>query len=288
MKMKRLFLLFLAALALCASGHASQNYPEPCGGKLSGTNQGSKLCQSLIEEWGFEEASDTSRYGAFGSALLEPDGANVGNVAEIKALDGTLSLHLNGTSDYLWQLGNLPTGASTIAMWFRANSLPATVGNKATLVTSQAATGGTGNLFGPKVYLETTNAVGPKAKICYTNAEQETWVSQVVCSANDSILVNTVYHVSTGESPFFAGKSRLYLALDGGAMSFTTLAYYTMQGAGVTFVGAAHGGIATGAFTEYCACDIDQLTLYGRAFDAADNNIIVWGGLGLAYPFSTE
>src|SRR5262249_54586621 len=125
--MKELFTA-LALMLLSVSIGAGQNYPDPCNGVLSGTYKNSPLCYGLIEKFSFEENSNSPRFGARMSMLLEPQGANVGRTTALIANDGSFALSLNGTSDYLWQLGGLPTGSSTIAFWFKPTSLPTSVG----------------------------------------------------------------------------------------------------------------------------------------------------------------
>ena len=283
----KMFLAFAFVLtAFVPAVRAGQNYPEPCTYKDATGSKASPLCGGLIEYWGFEEASDSPRFGAFGTALLEVNGKNTANIAEIVSIEGTKSLDLESTDQaWLWQLGGLPTGSSTIAVWFKLESLSSTVGTKQTIVSSNTA-----NIAGPELYVETTNATSPKAKVCYTNYEAETSNQLTVCSAADSLLVATAYHVAAGESPFFVGKSRLFLSLDGAAMTTTAAAYYTVSGIPLTDVGAHRSSYLGGTFSQYFDGQLEQLIEWRRPLTQAEINLLVVAGTKSprSYPFATE
>lgn len=284
--MKLLFKFVLVVLlCLPCLASAGQNYPEPCNYKDSaGVSKASPLCGGLIEYWGFEEASDSPRFGAFGTPLLEVSGKNTARIAEILAtLEGSWSLDLaSANQGWLWQLGGLPAGSSTISVWFKTNSLGA-VGTKYTIVSANTV-----NVPGPELYFEVTT-VGTSGKVCYTNYEAETG-TQIgpLCSSAGSVTGQSLHMVTVGESPFFVGKARLFLSLDGAAPSFTSTGYYTRSGITIMEVGAHRSKYLAGPFSQYFDGQLDQLILWSRPLTAAEITLLYNGGAGRAYPFATE
>jgi len=75
-KMKKTFGFVLAIAALAVLPRAARPGPyaaEPC--------IQSRLCIDLLDHFSMEEASNSSRYGRYGSTLHERSGVNTGNVA---------------------------------------------------------------------------------------------------------------------------------------------------------------------------------------------------------------
>jgi hypothetical protein len=262
---------------------AAQNYPDPCNHISSGfTRYASPLCSGLIEHWPFEEGSDSPRFGSFMTALLERDTKNVANIAEIRNLDGSNSLDLESTDQsWLWQFGGIPTGASTIAVWFKTESLPASAGQKMTILSANTA-----NAPGPELYVEKTST---SAKVCYTNYEEETNTQVTVCSADNSVANATHYHVAAGESPHHIGKSRLFLSLNAATLLTTSTAYHTRGGIGILDVGAHRSAYNNATFSQHFDGQLDQLLFYARPLTSAEITLLYGpSGNGRSYPFSTD
>ena len=283
--MKKLLLVCLVLLP--SLGNTGQNYIDPCAGVISGANKASSLCGGLLEHWSFEEATDSPRFGSYMSTLLETGVTDVARATPaIKSTLGTYSLDLESTATnkWLWQLGGLPIGSSTIAFWCKPESLVATIGVKQYIANSS-----TNALLGPSVYLVTTNTVGPKGKVCYSNYELETDTVVTVCSVDDSILPGTAYHVAVGESPYYLGKSRLFLSLNAGAFITTPTAYWTQSGMPLLEIGAYRSKYITSpTFSSFYDGLLDQFLIYNRPLTLAEVGLLNSNGNGLAYPFVTE
>ena len=285
--MKKLLVGALAlALALMVTPapavKAGQNYPNPCNHIDGGFSRfASPLCSGLIEHWPFEEDSDRPRFGSFMTALLERNVKNVGRFAEIRPLDGDYSLDLESTDQsWLWQFGGIPTGASTTAVWFKTESLPASTGQKMTILSAN-----TTNAPGPELYIEKTST---SAKVCYSNYEQETNTQVTVCSADNSVSNATVCHVAAGESPYHVGKSRLFLSLNAGTLLTSATAYHTRGGIGLVDVGAHRSAYSNATFSQFFDGQLDQLLLYGRPLTPAEITLLYVSGSGRTYPFFTD
>ena len=279
---------FLLLPLFPALSSAGQNYPEPCASYVAGTAKVHSLCVGLIDLWNFEEASDWNRFGVFGTSLHEVSGKNTANIAEILAgLDGTLSLDLVATNQgWLWGLGSLPSGSSTISVWFKLTSMSSTVGTQQFIASSNTV-----NVHGPSVWIETTNAVGPKGKACYGNYEAFTNTPLTICSAADSIdgAVKPVTLLVVGESAYETdGKSKLFISLNGAAKTLGGTAYWTQEGVGITDIGAYRSAYSSGTFNFYFDGKLDQLAMWGRALSNQEISQLYASGLGKPYPFSGE
>jgi hypothetical protein len=283
--MKKLFLVGAAVAAMVTPADAGQNYPEPCNIVSGGTSKIGPLCNGLIERFAFEENAGSNRYGVFGSVIMEKIGADLSRGALVlNGPGGAYAASFNGTSDYLYAFpGGLPTGSSTVALWFRPTSLPSTVGNKATLISNDNT-----NIPGPEIYLETTATSPTQAKVCYRNYEAETNNALTVCSASNSIQLNTTYHVAVGESPYFVGKARLFLSLNGATMLTTTEGYYTGSGGWVLVMGAHLDKMSSGTYSQYFAGLIDELWLFSRPLTQAEITLLYNSNNGSSYPPATE
>ena len=265
---------------------AGQNYPDPCSYSNQTNQFTSVLCAGLIEHFAFQEDSDSPRFGSYMTYFLEPEASNVGRIAEIASgLDGSYSLDLESSSSQrLWTNGALPTQNSTIALWFKTESLPASVGQKMTIISAN-----TTNAPGPEVYVERTSIDGGgDAKVCYTNYEDETNTQLIVCSATDSVTNAVAYHVAVGESQYHTGKSRLFLSLNGGTLQTTSAAYWTRVGVGIITVGAKRSAFANYSHSQYFDGALDQLVFYGRALTTAEISLLYNGPNGRVYPFYTD
>jgi hypothetical protein len=98
----RVVLAVLAAaiglsLAIVGGGSpamAGAYYPDPCLASRS------RLCSGLLEHWDLDEASNSTRWGAYGTPLLEPQPAV--NIANRAGKIGSAADFTGSTSIYFW------------------------------------------------------------------------------------------------------------------------------------------------------------------------------------------
>lgn len=276
------FLLTVAFLPLppvpAPSARADRNYVEPCfdyGGGGTG-RKASSLCSGLVDLWNFEETE--YRAGVFKSILLEIPGVN--NATRAGKL-GTNAADFDATSDHrLFQLLQV-SAPYTIGAWLRADALPTGTGNKFYVVSWDSD-----DNRGPVVYIEKTAS---NAKLCFRNGNSEDDALTTVCSADGSIAIDTWYYFAVGESPYFAGKNRLFLSLNGGALVTSAPGYYTRSGLHFMVLGHRHTAISTldTAATRFDG-GLDQFAIWARALSPAEITLLYGGGSGLAYPWSTD
>ena len=218
--MRKIVLATVAVAALTGifarHGHAGPHYLDPC---LYST-----LCRGLVEHFDLNEASDSPRFGAFGTQLYEPHGANVSSVT---GKFGNAVSFAGTSTSFLWKslfpgLG----GHWTIAFWFNAQAIGAT-GTKRSIVSWDAP--GLSNLKerGPDVYLESD---GTNLRLCLSVIEAESDSQKTACSGY-TIGTGSWKLGVVGRSNFFDGNNQIFVSLDGGAKTTTATTYYTRAGA---------------------------------------------------------
>ena len=287
--MKKLLYGVLAlAIALIAYGtvppqaRADRNYVEPCfyHDTAGADAKASPLCHGLAELWNFEEGSDSDRFGVFKTPLLEPSGVNVPSAAG--RLGNGIDLESSGAQDTFTGFVNLGGAPYTIAAWVKLEDLPVNVGDRMTIVSWD-----TDNVPGPHLYVERFST-GPSYRACLANKETETTSSVALCFSAMGLISGNWHLIVAGESPYFVGKSRLFVSLDGGTITTSATAYYTSPGIHILDVGTRRTKISGATFQNRFDGVIDQLAFWKRAFSQTDVNLLYNSGSGRAYPFDTE
>jgi hypothetical protein len=280
--MKSPFRVVLAALAAAiglslafvgggAPAMAGAYYPDPCLASRS------TLCSGLLEHWNLDEASNSTRWGAYGTPLLEPQPAvNVGNrtgkVGSGSAVDFTGS-----TSVYLWNslFGSPSTRFYTIGFWFWSDTA-GTSGQRQALVSWDA-----GNDRGPNVWLY--NQAGT-LKLCHYVVNQES--DNAVEQCNTTAVTTGAWHYAVaGISDYFTGNNVVFVSLDGAAKQTAALTFFPRAGISQIRVGGRpFNGLVTTGDMQFDGA-LDHLDIWTRALSAAEITLLYNTGSGKSYPY---
>jgi len=257
-------------------GRAGPHYVDPC---LYST-----LCRGLVEHFDFEEPSDWPRFGAFGTQLYEPHGANVSSVTS-KGGFGFATSFSGSTSSFLWRSYTPgPSGYWTIGFWFRP-LLIGSSGLKQSILSWDAP--GTTNLKerGPDIYLESN---GTNLRLCLSVIEVESDAQKTACTGYT--IGTTSWKLGVvGQSNFFDGKNQIFVSLDGATPTTTTTSYYTRPGAighmrlgGRPYVGPSTGYNLNNSDQPYQGY-LDSLDFWVGALSPAEISLLYNGGTGQIY-----
>jgi hypothetical protein len=272
------------ALLPAPTTRADRNYVEPCfyHDTAGADGKASALCAGLVDVWNFEEGSDNDRFGVFKTPLLEISGVNTPSIGG--KLGNGLDLESSSQNTLVGFL-NLGGAPYTLAVWYRLESMPPTSGRYT------IASWDTDNIPGPHLYVEWVSST--TVKTCLSNKEIETGAAITLCTASFTPTVGgpgvgTFYSVAAGESPYFVGKSRLFISHNASTLTTSAAAYYTSPGIHILDVGTHRTKISGGTFQNLFDGTLDQLVLAKRAWSQKDVDLWHNANNGLAYPFDTE
>ena len=238
--------------------------------------QQSKLCQGLVEWYDFEQGPPAV-FGSYANTMLR-QGDSVDYISLGTGPTGTNYVKLSGASyGYLAQprVGGFTGGRWTVSLW---TYVPASGWDTAKYTTLFSTRRGVSGVAAAGFLVQLKYATGWKVNTYCWDDETGTSLNAV----NTTALAVGWHMVTISMSPYGPyGKSKIRIAIDGGAFVDTTMSYL-MRASVMDFTLGHQDGLACSS--ENMAY-LDGFGIWAREFDANDVTANYNSGAGMDFPF---